>query len=140
MTTLAFKSRYRGNTLFIIAGGPMAGKQLKLTDASVDFYERDWNGGLACNLTREEYVRDVIGGAGMLTCEQKPVTKDVVDAYRAETYKEIDLAQAYARSQNIDGMGPDYFQALREEVVSVKTGFWDNGWHRTETIQDSKCL
>lgn len=139
MTQLAFKSRYRGNTSFVVIGGPMAGQRIKLTDSNAGFFERDWNGGKDWNLSRTEYVRDIIGGAGMLTCSQQSVTTDVMDAYKKHALAEIDLAQTYARKHGIESMDSIYFENMRAEVTAVQTGYWDNGWYRTLEKQEETC-
>lgn len=130
-TRLQFRSHYLGSSSYDVIGGPMNGKTIKVTDSDVEMLERNWGDGTNWNMTRPEYERDVIGGAGMVTYCNGPVTDDVMEAYKGMCLASDERAEQYALKHAIEDMGPAYFAERRAHLTALSTGYWDYGWQRT---------
>lgn len=130
-TKLRFRSKYSSITKFYVVGGPMDGKTVDVSTADLRDLEFLWSAG-SWNIDRATYERDVIGGAGMITCSQEAVSADAIQAYQAHMLADLDEAEAMCRKHPDHPMGPEWFATRRKEVLGIKTGYWDQGWHRQE--------
>lgn len=80
-TLLKFQSNYRGQTDYLVLGGPLAGKRVTYRYMKREFYEKDyadygaqvWRGDPA------SYRREVLGSVGLVCCSGALVPQAIVD-------------------------------------------------------------
>jgi hypothetical protein len=78
---LKFQSNYRGQTDYLVLGGPLAGKRVTYRYMKREFYEKDYAdyGAQVWRGDPGSYRREVLGSVGLVCCSGALVPQAIVD-------------------------------------------------------------
>lgn len=122
-----FKSSYQGEFDYIVHDYDNKEEyRIHYRTALNDYLEKFYNG------SKEEYLRDVVGSLYIVhrTCEK--IKPEVVKAFRNHLQDEWNKYLEYCKVKN--EFNPEYSHIYSGGPATpiVFSGYWENGWHRTD--------